>query len=85
MTETLTAAQLRAVLLAECERAGGQNAWARKVGLTSSLVSMTLTGARDISTSIANALGYAVQPRFVPMRRVQGGTGPPGQDGPCAA
>jgi hypothetical protein len=69
----LTAAQLRAELSRACEMAGGQSAWARLRGVSVSQVSEALSGRRDLSESMVNALGYMRVTRFVPLRGKRNG------------
>ena len=65
----LTSADLRADLLTQCNRAGGQSAWSRKHGIAQSTVSQVLGGHRDPTESIINALGYSQVTRYVRMVR----------------
>ncbi|ANA14852.1 helix-turn-helix domain-containing protein [Acetobacter pomorum] len=51
------------------ELAGSQTAWARKAGVSRSIVSEVLSQKRDIPESIINALGYIVRPMCVPARK----------------
>jgi len=64
----LTASDLRAELSHQCEKAGGQSAWARLRGVSASQVSEALSGRRDLSESMINALGYMRVTRYVPVR-----------------
>ena len=65
-------ADLIAILRSECARAGGQLAWARRVGFSPQYVNDVLRGRRDVSEAMANALGFVREVRFRPLsiRRV---------------
>jgi hypothetical protein len=65
-------ADLIALLRLECERAGSVGAWARARGFSPGTVFDVLSGRRDVSEAIANALGFAREVRFRPLsiRRV---------------
>ncbi len=62
-----TAADLIAILSSACDGAGGQQAWAREHGFSPQYVCDVLKGRRDVSESMANALGFLKETRFVPF------------------
>lgn len=62
-----TQADLIAILRSECERAGGQQAWARRAGFSPQYVCDVLKGRRDVSEAMANALGFLREVRFRPL------------------
>ena len=76
-TDTITTQGLITELTTAINRAGSQHKFARKHGVSQSLLSRTLTGAKTIDATLANALGYLkrVTYEFVPARR--------GDDRPC--
>ena len=55
--KTLTADEVRALLRAECEKAGGQRAWAREHGVSGAYVSQVLTGVKLPSDAVTIPLG----------------------------
>ena len=57
MTEC-TDHQLVKLLAERCENAGAQSAFARKHGVSETLVSLTLAGKKPVGKTIARALGY---------------------------
>ena len=57
MTE-YTDHQLVKLLAERCENAGAQSAFARKHGVSETLVSLTLAGKKPVGKTIARALGY---------------------------
>ncbi|WP_238703921.1 helix-turn-helix domain-containing protein [Acetobacter pomorum] len=61
--------EIRNRLADAVELAGSQTAWARKAGVSRSIVSEVLSQKRDIPESIINALGYIVRPMCVPARK----------------
>lgn len=65
----LNSADLRKALLRACDTAGGQSAWGRKHGISQSSVNQTLSGVREPSENIINALGYSRVIRYVRMVR----------------
>jgi len=58
-------------LARQCEAAGGQSAFARQHDISVSQLSETLSGKREPSERIINALGYARVVRYVEMRSSQ--------------
>lgn len=54
---TMTLEQVLALLRRECEKAGGQAAWAKAAGLSASYVSDALQGRREPGESILRVLG----------------------------
>ena len=56
MGEMLTADQVREMLRKECEKAGGQSAWARKHILQQSYVNEVVNGKRPINATISRLL-----------------------------
>ena len=60
---------MRRELQLACVGAGSQQAWARQAGLSASYVSDVLSGRRDVSEAIANALGYVRRVAFHTMAR----------------
>ncbi|MCC6105921.1 hypothetical protein [Acetobacter sp.] len=61
--------EIRNRLADAVDLAGSQSAWARKTGISRSIVSEVLSQKRDIPESIINALGYIVRPMCVPARK----------------
>lgn len=61
------AADLIALLRTECVRAGGVRAWARRKGFSAGTVCDVLSGRRDMSEAMANALGFVREVRFRPL------------------
>jgi hypothetical protein len=59
---------LRAELARQVEMAGGQQAWARLRGVAVSQVCETLSGKREPSEGIINAMGYLRVTRYLPLR-----------------
>ncbi|WP_308718975.1 hypothetical protein [Komagataeibacter xylinus] len=71
MTHQITGrpiAEMKSVLADAVELAGGQHAWSRKTGIPQSVVSLTLSGRRDVSENIVNALGYVTRTVCLPMK-----------------
>jgi hypothetical protein len=68
MTEPATSAEVIAVLRSECARCGGQGIWAREHKFSPQYVSEVLSGRKDVSEAMANALGYFRQVRFLAMK-----------------
>lgn len=58
---------LRKIFFMEVEKAGGQSAWARAHGLHRSNVNEMLSGKRDLSEAVINALGFVVKPLYIPV------------------
>jgi hypothetical protein len=69
MTQPLNLFDLCALIRAKCAEAGSQQAWAKKVGITPSLISDTLSARDDRkpSPSILAALGLCAVTRYVPV------------------
>lgn len=65
----LTEPQLRAEQVRAVDVAGGQGAWAVRHGVERTVVSRAISGTRDVPESVANALGYVRQVRFVQVRK----------------
>ena len=67
----ITPQQLVAELMTAIHSIGSQTKFARRKGVSQSLVSLTVTGKRGIDESIANALGYVkrVRVEYVPIQR----------------
>ena len=61
MTE-YTDHQLVKLLAKRCDNAGAQSAFARKHGVSETLVSLTLAGKKPVGKTIARALGYGKIP-----------------------
>lgn len=59
-------------LQAACDAAGGQQAWARRHGISPSYVSDVLHARRDPGAAILRALGLAKLVKYVIVRRVNG-------------
>ena len=59
----LSADDVRAMLRAECEKAGGQTAWAKGHGVSPQFVCDVLSGYRAPGAAIANGLGLVEAPR----------------------
>ena len=64
----LTGTDIVRELAQECAAAGSQAAWARKRGISATHVNEVLNGRRDLTDSIANALGYSRVTRYVRVR-----------------
>lgn len=64
----MTGQDLRAELARQVEMAGGQVAWGKLRGVTVSQVCETLSGRREASESIINAMGFMRVTRYVPLR-----------------
>lgn len=64
----LTEADVLRALSQTCELAGGQAAWADRVGVSRTALCETLGGRRGLSEVIANAAGFVRVTRYVPMR-----------------
>lgn len=58
----LTTDQVRALLRAECEKAGGQSPWARANKISQSFVNQVINGVRPPSWKIADRLGLVELP-----------------------
>lgn len=54
---TMTEEQMRGLLLAQCEAAGGQNKWAKKYGVTPQFVCDVIHGRRNVTETISRAMG----------------------------
>ena len=67
MTE-YTDHQLVNLLAKRCENAGAQSAFARKHGVSETLVSLTLAGKKPVGKTIAKALGYRKISAWVPLQ-----------------
>lgn len=67
----LRQAEMLAVLQSACADAGSQAAWAKRAGFHSSYVCQVLSGRREISEAMANALGYFKEVRFVPAKELR--------------
>ncbi len=61
----LTEAEVRALLRGACRRAGSQDAWARRTGLSPQHVSDVLLGRREPAGQILRALGLSRRVRYV--------------------
>ena len=57
--KTLTADEVRALLRAECEKAGGVRAWGRRYGVSAGMVSRIIRGERPITECVAAPLGLS--------------------------
>lgn len=64
----MTGRELRAELSRQCDMSGSQTAWARLRGVAVSQVSEAISGKRDLSESIINAMGFMRVVRYVPIR-----------------
>jgi hypothetical protein len=60
-------ADMIAILRAECAQAGGVRAWARAKEFSPGTVFDVLSGRRDVSEAVANALGFVREVRFRPL------------------
>lgn len=69
----ISKAELLKALVTACEQAGGQRAFAAKMAVSPALVSLTLSGAREVGPAILNALGLMPVTMYVPVRRSGGG------------
>ena len=54
----LTADRMRDLLRKQCELAGSQRAWAKKNDFSAAFISDVLLARRDVTESLAKALGY---------------------------
>lgn len=68
-TQAMTPQQLLRELSHACEIAGGRAAWARLHDIQPSVVTETLSGKRDPSDRVVNALGLIRVVRFVSVRK----------------
>ena len=67
--QAMTLAQLRDALSHRCEMAGGRSAWGHRHGIQPSVVTETISGKRDPSERVINAMGFVRVERFVPIKR----------------
>lgn len=67
--QILPVADLRRILSQQCEMAGGRLAWSRRHGIQPSVVTETISGKRDPSERVINAMGYVRVERFMPIKR----------------
>jgi hypothetical protein len=61
-------ASARTILAEQVELVGGQARWAAKHGICRSVVCDILSGRKDPSEAVINALGYVVRPMLIPMK-----------------
>lgn len=66
---SLSEAEMRAELDRQVEAAGGQSAWCRKTGISQTAVSLVQNGHREMSETIANALGFISERKYRQIRR----------------
>lgn len=72
MSRPLTPADVRRVLKASCDAAGGQRAWAARHGVSKELVSNAILGRRALSPRILRPLGLqAREPSYEPVPEVR--------------
>jgi hypothetical protein len=71
----MTAADIRSLLAAECEKAGAQLNWARRHDLSAAYVNDVLRGRREPGKAICKALGIN---RVVKYQVIYGITGKAG-------
>lgn len=71
--EILTIANLRRLLAERCELAGSRSEWARRHRIPLSVVSETISGKRDPSPAVINAMGFLRVERFIPIKRGSNG------------
>ncbi|MBP0492197.1 hypothetical protein [Roseomonas indoligenes] len=71
--QALTSGDLRNRLSHACEMAGGQSRWAQRHNIPVSVVSETISGRRDPSERVINALGLMRVERFIPFKRGSNG------------
>ena len=62
-SKMLTADDVREMLRRECEKAGGQSAWAKSHGVSPQFVCDVLSGYRAPGEAIAKGLGLVETPR----------------------
>lgn len=72
-TREFTANEVRALLRAACDNAGGQNAWARAHGVSNAYVSDVLLGRREPGPAICGALALTVITRYERTSRRRSG------------
>ena len=65
--EEKTEADMRLILLHQCEEEGGQIHWANKHGLSGQFVNDMLRGRRDVTSLAAEAMGYEKVVVFRPL------------------
>lgn len=63
----LSVGDVREILRLECEKAGGQKAWATQRGLSNAYVSEVVNGRKDAGDGIASHLGLV---KFVAYRAI---------------
>lgn len=68
MSQTFHRWDLVVELVRQCRAMGGQAAWARARGIPASTVSETLSGKREMSEAIINALGFVRAEFFIRAR-----------------
>lgn len=64
----VTADQLRSELVTQCKHAGGVRQFALAKGVSHTLVSLTLSGAREPAETIANAVGFMRLVSYIPIK-----------------
>jgi hypothetical protein len=67
MDQPLTEDDMLAMIAAEVEAAGSQEAWARAHDVSPQLVSFTLGRLRPVGVTMAGALGYRMWRAFTPL------------------
>lgn len=73
MTDTLTKTEILRRLSACCVQSGSIRKFAKSRGISASLLAATLAGDRDVSTTVAVAVGYMPVVTFVPIRSASNG------------
>lgn len=63
----MNAEQMRDLLRRECEAAGSQAAWAQAHDFSASFVCDVLLGRRDVTESLAKALGHEMRVSYHPI------------------
>lgn len=69
----MSAADLRAELARQVDLAGGQKRWAEAKGIAVSQVCETLSGRREPTEGIINAMGFMRVTRYLRLRRGHNG------------
>lgn len=69
MSDQVSKPDIVRMLRTAVDEAGGVRKFADKRNISASLISDTLSGRRDVSTTIATTVGYMPVTRFEPIRR----------------
>lgn len=66
--DRITKAEVRAKVIAACEQCGSIRKFAASKNIPPSIVAQALSGSRDITEALAQAVGYMRDETFVPIR-----------------